>query len=77
MARRWSCSPTARTLAKPRHWRAPTDDTRLMSYLSRPIAGVKDDDGANGGTVVRTDGEPPMTTEIAQSMATPGFPTPM
>ena len=48
-----------------------------MSYLSRPIVGVKDDDGANGGTVVRTDGEPPTATEIAQSMATPGFPTPM
>ena len=77
MARRWSCSPTARTPVKPWHRRAPTDDTRLMSYLSRPIAGVKDDDGANGDMVVWTDGEPPTATEIAQSMATPGFPTPM
>ena len=48
-----------------RHHRLPHDMAHLLSYLARPIAGANDDDGVNGGTAVRIDGETSALAVIA------------
>ena len=48
-----------------RHDRDPQVLPNLLSYLARPIAGANDDDGVNGGTAVRIDGETSALAVIA------------